>query len=149
MTQADHSITTFAPGFLEFLSDGVVVLDRQQIITVNRAATHILGWDRAELIRRPWSELLHEQPSLTNPPPIDEAAPLKRVAWFPFDMDSSRGDEETDDDTALLHHSDLTFNCKNGSQREVRASFSPFYLPNLLTETADRVKLARQINRNL
>lgn len=148
MTQADHSITTFAPGFLEFLSEGIVVLNsQQQIVTVNRAATHILGWDRAELIRRPWSELLHEQPSLTKLSPVDEAeaAPLNRVAWFPFDIDidSSRGDEETSDDTALVHHSELTLNCKNGSCREVRASFSPLYLPNLLTETAaNRVKLA-------
>ena len=132
MAQPNHNISTFAPGFLEYLSDGVVVLDKQQqIVTVNKAATHILGWAKAELVGQLWPELLHEQPSLISQP-LNEAAYGSQVVWPPS---NSKGGEQTTDLT-LVYQSELTINCKNGSQCEVSASSSPLYLNSLTTPVA-------------
>ncbi len=105
------NLAAFNLGFLEYLSDGIVVLDRhQQIVAVNRAITRILGWSNAELVGRAW------QVFLTEPVPV----------LTPFESGFNATTAENG-----VSQVELSLICKNAEKREFNARFSAFHISTL------------------
>ena len=107
--------------FLEHLSDGVMVLDTQNlIIATNRAFTRILGWESAEIIGKPCSQFLGCQDPNSGTPLCQGFCPAHAL-WL------TNGSNHINHDNQA-NYRELSVSCIDGSRRELSVSYSKLWL---------------------
>lgn len=109
---------SLALGFLEYLSDGVLILNHQhQIVAANSSAINLLMWDTHDLIGRLCEEILGCEHLTKGKQFCEKLCPNRTfLAAIEFAEDLKS------------YHCELTLKCKNEEQRIVHASFSPLRL---------------------
>src|SRR5690242_17393529 len=100
-------------GFLEYLTEGVLVLDGDRNIrAVNSALERMLGWSAAELVGLHCHNLFGCQHPTSGTSLCDNLCPLLRL-WPP------------DKQKQPIVYQEISFATKNGERREMSASFAP------------------------
>ena len=115
--------SSFALDFLEYLSDGVLVLNQQQqIVAANHVATRILGWSNQELVGEFCHNLFSCQHSFSGQGLCEIDCP-NQPFWSELVKQG-----ELDLKASSINHTELLLKCKDGGQAEVRVSFFPLSL---------------------
>jgi PAS domain S-box-containing protein len=104
--------------FIDYLSEGVLVLDRQQVIVAaNTASEQIFGCASSELIGKHCSEVLGCRDLATATPLCQNLCPLANLKiQYP---------------NKLRHSQELSIKTRKGERREVNLSFAPLNLGSL------------------
>ncbi|HEX2914950.1 MAG TPA: PAS domain-containing sensor histidine kinase [Chloroflexia bacterium] len=130
----ENSRSKFDLGFLEYLSDGVLVLNRQyHIVAVNSALEQMVGWKSEELVGELCLRIFGCQ-HLDNGEPLCNGLCPMLLVWK---------DQAIEEGNTKLYH-ELTINTKAGSKREVSVSFSPLVVRGLNNPSADSGKQAAE-----
>jgi PAS domain S-box-containing protein len=107
----------FNLGFLEVLSEGVIVIDvDRRVIGVNSAFERLLGWSESELVGRPCHLFFGCKEYETGNDYCDNLCPLANLRDLPLKKNS-------------VHYHDMFINHKNGKRLIVNVSLSPLELP--------------------
>ncbi|MEI6046653.1 MAG: PAS domain-containing sensor histidine kinase [Chloroflexota bacterium] len=110
---------TLSLGFLEYLAEGVLVLDHERIIrAVNSALERMLGWSASELIGLHCTDLFGCQHPHSRTSLCDNLCPLLRF-W------------SNDGQKRPIFYQEVSYATKSGERREMSASYAPLELPIL------------------
>jgi PAS domain S-box-containing protein len=110
---------TLSLGFLEYLAEGVLILDNQRIIrAVNSALERMLGWNASELVGLHCNELFGCQHPHSRTSLCDNLCPLLRF-W------------SKDGQNHPVFYQEVSYATKSGERREMSASYAPLELPLL------------------
>ncbi len=113
-------------GFLEHLSDGVMVLDSLlRIVATNSAITEMLGWQGEELLGKPCMQFLGCQDSENCMPMCQGFCPAQLI-WEP----------ENQVEGSPTTYRELSVQCKNGTRRDVNINFSAIRLGSVSKEAS-------------
>jgi PAS domain S-box-containing protein len=105
-------------GFLEFLGEGVMVLDsNRNIIMVNSALENLLGWSAAELTGQTCFKFFDCQHPGTGTSLCHNLCPLMFLRTI---SNSRQG----------IYYQEISMITREGQRREVSASFAPLVLPS-------------------
>jgi signal transduction histidine kinase len=129
--RSTHYSKTIQPtlelGFFEHLSDGVMVLDGlHRILAINSALTHMVGWEKDELIGKPCLQIFGCQHPDNGMPMCQGFCPAQ-AAWL--DTDARKED--------LPNHLEVSINCKGGGRRHMSVSFSALRLDGVNGKSAE------------
>ncbi len=106
-------------GFLEYLADGVLILDSERtIIAVNSALERLVGWSANELIGQACHTFMGCQHPGTANGLCDNLCPLLKL-WA------------TEAQKQAVQYDEVSISTKTGERREVSASFAPLEVPFL------------------
>ncbi len=106
-------------GFLEFLGEGVMVLDSErQIMMVNSALVNLLGWPAEELIGQACFRFFGCQHPGTGTSLCQNLCPLMFL-------------QATSNNRQSVYYQEISLITRQGDRREVSASFAPLVLPTL------------------
>jgi signal transduction histidine kinase len=112
--------SSFSLDFLEYLSDGVLVLNQhQQIVAANHVATRILGWSNQELVGEFCYKLLNCQHSFNGQALCQISCPNQ-----PFWSEMVKPND-FNQKAITINHTELLLRCKNGELAEVSINFFP------------------------
>jgi NtrC-family two-component system sensor histidine kinase KinB len=107
--------TNPAMGFLEYLAEGVLVVDEQRVIcSVNRSLERMLGWTPEELIGQQCLDIF-------DCLDLESAAPLCQNLCPLVALQGKK----------TVHYQEVSMITKSGQRRQVSSSFAPLDLPYL------------------
>lgn len=116
MIRNDIISQTPSLGFLEYLSEGVIIVDNERIIrSVNSALLQLTKWSEAELVGKRCLDFFQCQSPVTNTSLCDQLCPLLRLGSVKSKLS--------------VTYEDISIITKYGERREVSASFAPLDIP--------------------
>jgi PAS domain S-box-containing protein len=102
--------------FIEYLAEGVLVLDHNlMVVAANQAVERMLGWKGSELIGRYCQNILCCQDLATNTPLCQNLCPLMAL--------------HRNSPNKLPHFQELSVATKSGERRKISISFAPLKSP--------------------
>ncbi|HEX2911117.1 MAG TPA: ATP-binding protein [Chloroflexia bacterium] len=114
-------------GFLEYLTEGVLILDQQRSIkAINSAMTRLTGWSAEELIGKQCSQFFCCQHPGTATFLCDNLCPMISLLSSKNPVDS-------------VSYQDISILTKSGERLSISASYAPLELPPVLIQTPNSV----------